>query len=41
VSDDTLEINGWTIYAHPLFLGQLEAMIGSAQRARRQRPQRL
>ena len=38
MSDDTLEINGWTIYAHPLFLGQLEAMIGSAQRARRKDP---
>jgi toxin YhaV len=35
VNDDTLEINGWTIYAHPLFLGQLEAMIDSAERARR------
>jgi len=27
VNDDTLQINGWTIYAHPLFLDQLEAMI--------------
>jgi hypothetical protein len=38
VSDDTLEINGWTIYAHPLFLDQLEAMIGSVEQARRKDP---
>jgi toxin YhaV len=38
VSGDTLEINGWTIYAHPLFLDQFEAMIGSAERARRKDP---
>jgi toxin YhaV len=38
VSDDALEINGWTIYAHPLFLDQLEAMIGSAEQARGKDP---
>jgi len=29
VSDDTFEVNGWTVYAHPLFLDQLEAMIAA------------
>jgi toxin YhaV len=35
VSDDTLAINGWTVYAHPLFLDQLEALIGSVENARK------
>ena len=39
MSDDTFEINGWTIYAHPLFLDQLEAMIGAVEKARKQDPQ--
>jgi toxin YhaV len=34
VSDDTIEINGWAIYAHPLFLDQLEAMIEAVEKAR-------
>ena len=34
MSDDTLEINGWTVYAHPRFLDQLEAMLGSVEDAR-------
>jgi len=38
VSDDTLKINGWIIYAHPLFLDQLEAMIGSVEKAREKYP---
>ena len=38
MSDDTLEINGWTVYAHPLFLDQLEAIIGSVENARRKDP---
>jgi toxin YhaV len=38
VSDDTLEINGWTVYAHPLFLDQLEAIIGSVENARKNDP---
>jgi toxin YhaV len=33
VSDDVLKINGWIIYAHPLFLDQLEAMIGAVEKA--------
>jgi hypothetical protein len=32
VSDDTLEINRWN-YVHPLFLDQLEAMIGAVAKA--------
>jgi toxin YhaV len=38
VSDDTIEINGWTIYAHPLFLAQLEAMIEAVEKARKRDP---
>ena len=34
-----LEINGWTIYAHPLFLDQLEAMVGAVEKARKKDPQ--
>jgi toxin YhaV len=40
VSDDILEINGWTIYAHPLFLDQLEAMIETVEKARKKDPTR-
>ena len=32
MSDSILEINGWTIYAHPVFLYQLEAMIEAVSR---------
>jgi toxin YhaV len=38
VSDDTLEINGWTVYAYPLFLDQLDAIIGSVENARKKDP---
>jgi len=38
VSDDTIEINGWKIYAHSLFLDQLEAMIEKIERARKKDP---
>lgn len=38
MSDDTLEINGWTVYAHPLFLDQLEAMINEGERIRKKDP---
>ncbi|MBG0807956.1 type II toxin-antitoxin system YhaV family toxin [Methylosinus sp. H3A] len=34
MNDDILKINGWTIYAHPLFLDQLEAMIKAVEKAR-------
>ncbi|WP_029083788.1 type II toxin-antitoxin system YhaV family toxin [Bradyrhizobium sp. th.b2] len=39
MSHKTLEINGWTIYAHPLFLDQLEAMVGAVEKARKKDPQ--
>jgi toxin YhaV len=38
VSDDTFEINGWTIYAHPLSLDQLEVMIQAVEKARKKDP---
>ena len=38
MSDDILEINGWTIYAHPVFLDQLEAMIEAVEKARKKAP---
>jgi toxin YhaV len=33
------EINGWRIYAHPLFLDQLEALITEVEMLRRKDPQ--
>ncbi len=38
MSDEILKINGWTIYAHPLFLEQLEAMIETVEKARQRDP---
>ena len=38
MSDDIVEINGWTIYAHPLFLNQLETMIDVVEKARKNEP---
>ena len=38
MSDDTFEVNGWTVYAHPLFLDQLETMIASVEKARKKDP---
>jgi toxin YhaV len=38
VSDDAIQINGWTIYAHPLFLDQLEAVIATVENARKKDP---
>ena len=38
MNDDTLQINGWTIYAHPLFLDQLEAMIEAVEKVRKKDP---
>jgi toxin YhaV len=38
VSDAPLEINGWTIYAHPLFLDQIEALIAEVERAKKKDP---
>jgi toxin YhaV len=38
VSNEILKINGWTIYAHPLFLDQLETMIEAVEKARQRDP---
>lgn len=38
MSQEIVEINGWTIYAHPLFLDQLEAMIQVVEKARKKDP---
>jgi toxin YhaV len=38
VSDDTFAVNGWTIYALPLFLDQLEVMIAAVEKARKKDP---
>ena len=38
MSDDAIEINGWKIYAHPLFLDQLEAMIEKVEQERKKDP---
>ena len=38
MSDGTFQVNGWTIYAHPLFLEQLEAMIAAVEKARKKDP---
>ena len=38
MSDDAIQIHGWTIYAHPLFLDQLEAMIATVEKARKKDP---
>lgn len=38
MSEELVEINGWTIYAHPLFLDQLEVMIEAVQKARKKDP---
>lgn len=35
MSVDAFEVNGWTVYAHPLFLDQLEAMIKAVEKARK------
>ena len=31
---------GWTLYAHPLFLGQLERLTAAVERTRRKHPER-
>lgn len=38
MSDDPFEVNGWTVYAHPLFLDQLETMIAAVEKARQKSP---
>lgn len=38
MTSQTIEINGWTIYAHPLFLDQLDEMIEKVEIARAKDP---
>ncbi len=39
MSERTLQVNGWTLYAHPLFLDQLEGMIIVVAKARAKDPE--
>ncbi|RVU14433.1 type II toxin-antitoxin system YhaV family toxin [Methylobacterium oryzihabitans] len=39
MSDDPPVINGWTIYAHPLFLNQLEGFVADVEKARSKDPE--
>jgi toxin YhaV len=39
VSKDIVEVSGWRIYAHPLFLDQLEARIKAVEQARNKDPE--
>ena len=39
MSDGSLTVDGWTILAHPMFLGQLETMIGAVETARAKDPE--
>jgi len=34
LSEPPLEINGWTIYAHPLFLDQIETLVAEVEKAK-------
>jgi toxin YhaV len=38
LSEAPLEIDGWTIYAHPLFLDQLEALVAEVENAKKRDP---
>ena len=38
MSEEPLEINGWEVYAHPLFLDQLEKLVASVEKARKKDP---
>lgn len=33
-----LEVNGWTIYAHPLFLDQIEALVSQVEKLKKKDP---
>ncbi len=39
VSDAPPVVNGWRLYAHTVFLDQIEALVGDAERARRRDPE--
>ena len=38
MSEPPFEINGWTIYAHPLFLDQIEALVTEVETAKSKDP---
>jgi toxin YhaV len=38
LSEPPFEINGWTIYAHPLFLDQIEALVTEVEKAKSKDP---
>lgn len=38
MSEPPFEINGWTIYAHPLFLDQIEALVTEVEKAKSKDP---
>jgi toxin YhaV len=38
LSEAPLEINGWAIYAHPLFLDQIEVLVADVEKARKRDP---
>jgi toxin YhaV len=40
VSEEPLEISGWEVYAHPLFLDQVERLIASVEKARKKDAER-
>ncbi len=39
MSDETIKINGWTIYAHPLLLAQLEKLTAAVEQGKVKDPQ--
>ena len=38
MSEPPFEINGWTIYAHPLFLDQIESLVTEVEKAKSKDP---
>jgi len=38
VIEPAVQINGWSIYAHPLFLNQLEALLRQVEKAKKKDP---
>lgn len=38
MNESAVEVNGWSIYAHPLFLDQLDVLIEQVEKAKRKDP---
>ena len=38
MTEPAVEINGWSVYAHPLFLNQLDALIAQVEKDRKENP---